>query len=191
MRTLSQFTIAVSVTALVAGCTAGSGTSAKAPEKPSTAAAPPASTATPATAPPLPAAPTALDLYKQSAARQVSAKNKSRTFTDVPEHFLRSIVVVRIVVDGRGVVKSARVDRGNGYKNLEQIAVKAVQDSSPLPAPPPDILRAGTLEYSETFLFRKDNRFQIRSIALEQPDPDAPRPAKSPATAAAPAAKNR
>jgi protein TonB len=171
---------------LLAACASGPGAPGTAAERP--APAPPATgpKAEPATAPPFPAVPTALDLYKQGAARHISAKNRSRTFTDVPEHFLRSIVVVRIVVDSKGAVKSARVDRGNGYRNLEQVAVKAVRDSSPLPAPPPELMRAGALEYSETFLFRHDNRFQIRSIALEQPDPDAPRPVKSPAATAAP-----
>lgn len=119
-------------------------------------------------------APSPLDLYKQSAARHIVAKNRSRTFDDVPEHFLRSIVVLRIVVDGQGTVKTVWVDRGNGYTSLERVAVKAVRDSSPLPPPPVGLARTGMLEYSESFLFRKDNRFQVRSIALEQPDPDAP-----------------
>jgi protein TonB len=128
--------------------------------------------------PTTPKPPSPLDLYKQSAARHIVVKNRPRTFEDVPEHFLRSIVVLRIVVDSRGTVKTVFVDRGNGYTSLEKVAVKAVRDSSPLPAPPPQLVRTGSLEYSESFLFRKDNRFQIRSIALEQPDPDAPPPVK-------------
>jgi protein TonB len=181
--------IAIGVAVLVAACATTPTSSAPAtvkgkeaaPDAPGEALSP--NVAVPAT----PKPPSALDLYKQGAARHIAVKNRARTFEDVPEHFLRSIVVLRIVVDGRGAVKSVWVDRGNGYTSLEKVAVKAVRDSSPLPAPPPQLVRTGSLEYSESFLFRKDNRFQIRSIALEQPDPDAPPVKRAAATQATPA----
>jgi protein TonB len=187
--------VAIGAAMLVAGCSTAPTTSETSAGKPRGTRAEAASEATSGivSVPGTPKAPSPLDLYKQSAARHIVAKNRAHTFDDVPEHFLRSIVVLRIVVDGRGTVKTVLVDRGNGYTNLERAAVKAVRDSSPLPAPPPSLVRLGTLEYSESFLFRKDNRFQVRSIALEQPDPSAPRPLKT-ATAtpppAAPQAKN-
>jgi protein TonB len=181
--------VAIGAAALVAACSTAPTTSPTSAGKPRDTPAEAASEATSGvvSVPGTPKAPSPLDLYKQSAARRIVAKNRARTFDDVPEHFLRSIVVLRIVVDGRGTVKTVLVDRGNGYTALERVAVKAVRDSSPLPAPPPQLVRVGALEYSESFLFRKDNRFQVRSIALEQPDPNAPRSVKA-ATATPPTA---
>lgn len=170
MTPIIPLLLALAIAALLAAC-------ATAPESPGAGATTAdAATGTPASpaapSPAVPPSPSPLDLYKQGAARHLVAKNKPRTFDTVPHHFLRSIVVLRIVVDARGVVRTVWVERGNGYVKLEQVAMKAVRDSSPLPAPPPELMRTGALEYSETFLFRNDNKFQVRSIALEQPDPN-------------------
>jgi protein TonB len=191
MSAIVALLVAIGAAVLVAACSTGPTTSPTSAGKPRDTQAEAANEAASGivSAPGTPKAPSPLDLYKQSAARHIVAKNRARTFDDVPEHFLRSIVVLRIVVDGRGTVKTVLVDRGNGYTNLERAAVKAVRDSSPLPAPPPPLVRSGALEYSESFLFRKDNRFQVRSIALEQPDPNAPRPVKTATATPPPAAR--
>ena len=106
-----------------------------------------------------------LDLYKEDVARHVAAKNASRVYADTPPHFLRSIVVVQVTVDKQGSVTRLRTLRSNGYADLEQAAHRSVKAAAPLPAPPAGLMRAGTFEFAETWLFRNDGRFQLRSLA--------------------------
>jgi protein TonB len=43
-----------------------------------------------------------------------------------------------------------------------------VRAAAPFPAPPTSLLRRGTLEIAETWLFRDDGKFQVRSLAEVQ-----------------------
>jgi protein TonB len=48
------------------------------------------------------------------------------------------------------------------------IAMASVQRSAPLPPPQQLATPAGSLTFSETFLFADDERFQLRSLAEPQ-----------------------
>ena len=77
---------------------------------------------------------------------------------------MKSIVVLHIRLDRRGRPTRVAVFRSNGYPGLEQRAVASVVGASPVP--PPDALLDDTssLSFLETFLFRDDGRFQVRSL---------------------------
>ncbi|MCU0804051.1 MAG: TonB family protein [Burkholderiales bacterium] len=132
--------------------------------QPETAAAPPSQPKADA-AVPAPKPKTPLDLYKEDVARHVAARNATRVYTDAPPHFLRSIVVVQVTVDKQGSVTRLRTLRSNGYADLEQAAHRSVKTAAPLPVPPAGLVRAGTFEFAETWLFRDDGRFQLRSLS--------------------------
>lgn len=82
---------------------------------------------------------------------------------------LKSVVVLSIVVDADGRLTRVRVLRGNGHHALEQLALQSVQAAAPLPRPGA-LVRRGVAEFNETWLFRDDGRFQLRSTAEAQAD---------------------
>jgi len=150
--------LALAAAAFAAGCASMS--------QPPTegAAAGPAAEA--AAAPALPAV--TLDGYKRQAARKIVAAHPASFEGDLPP-MLKSVVVLDITVDRDGKVVRASVRRSNGYKDLEQTALESVRKAAPLPAPSVAVHRgATTVSYVETWLFRADGRFQIRSLAEPQ-----------------------
>jgi protein TonB len=101
-------------------------------------------------------------------------------FEGVPPHFLKSITVVTFTVDAKGNLTGSRVLRGNGHRSLEQLALTSVKRAAPFDAPPRALMRGSVLEVTETWLFRDDGKFQLRSIAAEQPaaEPEPDKPAR-------------
>jgi protein TonB len=138
----------------------------------------PAAGATPSAAPPAKAL-SPLDEYKQRAATRIVQANTPHVFDGEPPHLLKSVIVVVVNIDARGNVTASRIMRGNGYRDLEQLALASVKRAAPFDAPPRSIMRGSSFEMTETWLFRNDNKFQIRSIAAPQPtvapEPDEPR----------------
>lgn len=136
-------------------------------------AAAPGSPAPPPAQPPLAVAPakplSPLDQYKQRVARRIVAANGTHVYEGEPPHLLKSVTVVTVVIDARGNVAGSRVLRGNGHRKLERLALESVRRAAPFDAPPRGLMRGSTLEINETFLFRGDDKFQIRSIAQPQP----------------------
>lgn len=107
--------------------------------------------------------------YKRNAARRIVLTNPEWIADSLPP-ILTSVVVLDITVDrdGRPLIVSVR--RSNGHSDLEQAAIASVRRAGPLPAPAPEILGgARTVSYVETWLFRADGRFQVRSLADVQP----------------------
>ena len=139
-----------------------------APEAP--LAAPQAMPSSPMTEPQTAHALTPLDLYKRDVAREILKANAPRTFDGVPPHFLRAVVVLQVTVDGKGAVTDIRTVRTRDA-GLAAVATKSVRAAAPLPAPPPELLRRGRVELAETWLFRDDGRFQVRSLAEAQARP--------------------
>ncbi len=139
---------------LVAGC--GAPTPPEAPKP-----APPA----PQVAPPGP--PLSLDHYKRDLAGAILRANSATTFEGTPPHLLRAVVVLGFTIDGNGAVRGIRTLR-TPDDELAGVAMRSVRAAAPLPAPPPELLHRGQIEIVETWLFRDDGRFQVRSLAEPQ-----------------------
>jgi hypothetical protein len=59
--------------------------------------------------------------------------------------------------------------RSNGHKDVEQIAIRSVHRAGPLPAPSAELLgNRETVSFVETWLFRPDGHYQVRSVAENQ-----------------------
>ncbi len=106
--------------------------------------------------------------YKKDAALWISSVNKKSLFEGAPPPILKSIVVLSISVDTEGQPTHVSVLRSNGYTDLEKVAVQSVHRAAPLPHPNRLIVHHGGVEYTETWLFRDDGRFQIRTLAEPQ-----------------------
>ncbi|HZA96783.1 MAG TPA: energy transducer TonB, partial [Burkholderiaceae bacterium] len=106
--------------------------------------------------------------WKQRAAQRIHQINHKSLFEGRPEHLLRAVVVVELTVDREGKVTNSKIMRSPGISDLNNAALRSLRAASPLPAPPSSLLVRGTLVYQETWLFRKDGRFQLRSLALPQ-----------------------
>jgi periplasmic protein TonB len=112
-----------------------------------------------------PAFATSLDAYKAEVARHIYKSSARETFDGAAPPLLKSIVVLEITIDAKGTAH-ARVVRSNGFKALEARALHSVKRAGRLPR----WSGAGSkpVSYYETWLFRNDGRFQIRSIAPAQ-----------------------
>jgi len=157
-------------TAILAAALAACG----APTPPAPEAPPPAPQAAPAAPPPQvaaarPAAPLSpLDRYKRELAHEIMKKSAAKTYDGVPPHFLRAVVVLQFTVDAKGAVTGIKTLRTRDAE-LAGVATQSVRAAAPFPAPPRELLRRGQLEVAETWLFRDDGRFQVRSLAAPQP----------------------
>jgi protein TonB len=109
-----------------------------------------------------------VDGYKRDAARRIYFKTSARLFDGAPPPTLKSVVILSIRLDADGRPLRVDVVRSNAYRDLEEAAIKSVHDAAPLPVPRAALLVNGALEYVETWLFRDDDRFQIRSLAQVQ-----------------------
>ena len=117
---------------------------------------------------------TKIDAYKAQAARHIVDKT-GKTFDGELPPILKSVVVLDISVDREGRPTRVVVDSSNGFKALERTAIDSVKRAGAFPAPTKEVL-AGKSEvrYLETWLFRSDGKFQIRSL-VTAPQPGADR----------------
>lgn len=114
--------------------------------------------------PPPPAPLPTVDDYKLGVAKRIVAASPDTYSTPVPE-VLKSIVVLEITVDPDGAPLEVAALRTNGYEDLTLRAITSVVDASPFAAPAPALLAGGeSLSFLETFLFRDDDTFQLRSM---------------------------
>ena len=78
---------------------------------------------------------------------------------------MKSIVVLEITLDALGRPLDISLLRSNGYPDLAQRAITSVTTAAPFTAPAPALLQgAASLSFLETFLFRDDDCFQVRSL---------------------------
>ena len=107
---------------------------------------------------------TNIDDYKKHAAGYIIGFSKSELATSLPP-ILKSVVVLDITVDAQGNVTRAAVWRSNGYDDLERIALASVKRAGKLPAPSPEVLKGQeSVRFLETWLFRHDGRYHVRSV---------------------------
>jgi TonB family protein len=135
---------------MLAGC-------ASAPETPSTPPQPEAKAVPPVPAARAPAPTSAAEGYKRNFAEKVATANREQIADSLPQ-MLKSVVVLNVTVDSRGNLSHVSVRRSNGYRDLENRAMESVRRAAPYASP------GRTVSFLETFLFRDDGRFQIRTL---------------------------
>ena len=110
-----------------------------------------------------------MDGYKREVALTIYRSSAGKLFEGAPPPLLKSVVVLRVDIDAAGTPRRVSVLRSNGFRDLEQLAVESVRRAAPLPPPGAELLSSnGDAEFVETWLFRDDGRFQIRSLAETQ-----------------------
>lgn len=109
-----------------------------------------------------------LDAYKTHVARHILERNADRTFSGRLPPMLPAIVVVSITVDRDGQLTDVRVQRSRD-PDASRVALASMLRSGPLPRPH-GLLAANSnaMTFSETFLFDRDYRFQLRTLAGPQ-----------------------
>lgn len=111
-----------------------------------------------------------IDGYKRDIAQRIARMNSARVYAGRPQALLRSVVVLRYVVDERGQLLRSEILRSNRDRETESTALTTLRNSAPFPRPASHLLRHGRMEIAETWLFNNDGRFQLRSIAEAQMD---------------------
>ena len=102
--------------------------------------------------------------YKKAVAERIASLSPDVFTGQLPELF-KSIVVLDITIDRDGRLVQVLVRRSNGYEALERKAIESVQRAAPFGAPAFTVRgRDGSVNFLETFLFRDDGRFRIRTL---------------------------
>lgn len=105
-----------------------------------------------------------VDDYKKHVASHIIAVSKHELATSLPP-ILKSVVVLDITVDAEGNVTRLALWRSNGWEDVEKIALDSVRRAGKLPAPSPDVLKGqDSVRFLETWLFRHDGRYHVRSV---------------------------
>lgn len=109
-----------------------------------------------------------LDAYKNDVAQHILAGNADAVFSGQLPPMLPAIVVVNIGIDADGRLSKAVVQRSRDNE-ASRVALASLRRAAPFPKPA-RLLRAGSrvLEFSETFLFNADYKFQLRTLAGPQ-----------------------
>jgi periplasmic protein TonB len=113
---------------------------------------------------------TTLEEYKRDLAQCIVRANPGKVSEGRPQALLRSVIVVKYVVDSRGNLTHSEIMRSNHDGAAEMAALTALKSAAPFPKPAPHLLRRGRVEIMETWLFNNDGRFQLRTIAEPQMD---------------------
>ncbi len=106
--------------------------------------------------------------YKQDLAQHIADVNSAKVFPGRPQALLRSVVVVKYVVDAGGNLMRSEILRSNHDRDTETTALASLRKTAPFPKPASHLLSHGRIEITETWLFNNDGRFQLRTIAQPQ-----------------------
>jgi protein TonB len=109
-----------------------------------------------------------LNGYKRELALRISEVNASKVYTDRPQALLRSVIVLKYLLNAEGKLLRSEIVRSNHDKVTESIALASISNSAPFPKPRSLLVKNGKLEITETWLFNNDGRFQLRTIAQPQ-----------------------
>lgn len=118
-------------------------------------------------APKLPPPKTPLDSYKRDVAQRILSASAAQTFEGRPPEILQAVIVLQFTIERSGTLTGLRTLRSR-HPAQEKVAHASVRAAAPFPAPPAGVLRSGRVEVAETWLFRDDGKFQIRSLAEAQ-----------------------
>ena len=117
---------------------------------------------------------TTMDAYKRHFAERVTQHGKDQLADSLPV-ILKGVIVLDVTIDHEGNVTAAKVWRSNGYKDLEQTALASVRKVGRFPAPSEAVLGGQkSVRFLETWLFRHDGRFQVRSMQPKEWAPTLP-----------------
>ena len=109
-----------------------------------------------------------LDGYKLEIAGLIHQGSADLVYEGAPPHLLRSIVVVTLTIDSAGRLTDARVARDNGDADMTRAALDSARRAAPYPRPPARVLSRGQVQVLESWLFRKDGKFRLRTLAKAQ-----------------------
>jgi len=98
-----------------------------------------------------------LDAYKKVVALDI-LQHAPGAYCQPGEEMLKSVVILEIAIDAEGRLAAATVVRSNGHPELVQRALETVMAAAPFTPP------GQGMQFLETFLFRDDECFQIRSL---------------------------
>ena len=130
------------------------------------------------------------DDYRKEIAYAIVRANADGVFSGKLPPLLRSVVVVQVSIDDRGMPARVTLFRSNGFEELSRSAIAAIYRAAPYPIPGRSLLGgASTFDFTESFLFRADGRFQVRTIAEEQSTDVGPDPSLHTARSRRPAGK--
>ena len=157
------------VAVLAAGCSMIEPSREPVPSEPSPGPGATSPAPEPAPVPPLASSNArTLDEYKAEVAHAILHANASSTFIGKLPEILKSVVVLQITIDRNGFPFQVRMFRSNGYQDLEARAIQSVRAAA-LPKPTGSVTGgSGTVTFTETWLFRDDGKFQIRTLAGPQ-----------------------
>ena len=110
----------------------------------------------------------ALEQWKRQAAERIHTANAPQLFEGRPHHLLQGVIVADVTVDRSGKVTRSKIVRSPGISRLDNAVLASLKTASPLPAPPPAIVKTGAITYSETWLFTNDSRWRLRTLTLPQ-----------------------
>jgi protein TonB len=110
-----------------------------------------------------------LEQWKCAAADRIQAANWNLVFTGPPPMPLHAVVVIEYIVASDGRLITSKVMRAPDHAlECGPVALRTLKLAAPFPAVPRELLKQGTLAVLETWLFREDGKFQIRSVAEAQ-----------------------
>ena len=110
-----------------------------------------------------------IDAYKALVAQQIMAANGAYTFSGRLPPMLPAIVVLDLSVGPDGELKNVHVHRSRDSE-ASAAALAAVRRVPALFPPAGHLMRrhAKTFDFSETFLFNEQYRFQLRTLSGPQ-----------------------
>lgn len=139
--------------------------------------APPAPPPAPVAAPEPDRPGLSLQDYQKEIANAIVRASADQTFTGKLPPLLRSVVVLQVSIDHRGIPERVMMFRSNGFTELEKTAIAAVHRAAPYPIPGSSLLGGqSSITFTESFLFRNDGRFQVRTVAEQQSTVVEPKP---------------
>lgn len=106
--------------------------------------------------------------YKEDIAHRIAETSSTKVYIERPQALLRSVIVLKFVIDANGRLVRSEISRTNRDSATEATALASLRAAAPFPKPPANLLQNGRIELSETWLFNNDGRFQLRSIAQAQ-----------------------
>lgn len=139
------------------------------PRQPVAARAVPAPAPAPAAAPEPDRPGLTMQDYQKEIAVAIVRTSAEETFRGKLPPLLRSVVVLQVSIDDKGMPSSVTLFRSNGFSDLEKSAITAVYRAAPYPIPGRSLLAGhSSVTFTESFLFRNDGRFQVRTVAEPQ-----------------------